>query len=347
MVDHDQLTRHLQDYEQVFGQRTKAFVCPLTLKPCEPESLINGHILNARLTNTSRRQVIQYGPIDNFYGTRVEPSLVRFFNLHKLSPADLLSANSTMEMQFGDGSSVPCFVTFGKRARAAAQQFPIVDAHAGGETVPVFVRVAHDDPRLHGPMRLVGSESFMPSHWVAALLKAGFLAMFEMIGYKAVRDPMGDTIRQTLARYYRENGSRDDATEYFKDFQNAIRVLGHGTQPSDIVKNYKAVPFDTLENRIVLLHFSGASKDLMFAATCVFRINGVTVTITMPQMLGHGDIALAWRLYQRMLYQHSDVQQRIYRGRFEGSHWAVETTPMNTTYVDHVASDEDPPTHVG
>ncbi len=332
MIDPQDLAKHLKDYSELTGQTSDQFICPLTLEPCASDTLINGHILNARLNETSRRRVIQFGAIDHFYGTRVEPSLIRFFNLRRLSLADVLAASRELRMEFADGSTAPCFVTYGKQARAATDQFPTTTANLKDASVPVFVRVPRDDPRLRAPMQLAVAESFLPSHWVAAMLKAGVLALFDMIGYRAVLDPMGDAVRQPLARYFRDNGTRDQAAHYFREFHNSIRVLGLGTQPSDLGTKYAPVDFDTVSDRILLLHFAGTSMREIFAATCIFAIDTVTVTVSLPQMTDGQDAASAWRRYQALLRNDSDLVQTVHRAKYEGARWNVEIEPLRAHF---------------
>ncbi len=340
MVDQAALTAHIKDYAEVFETTTDRVVCPITLRECEEPQLVNGHILNGALLSASRRQVIQYGKVDGFYGTRVEPELVQYLNLKERSIADLVRTSRNLVVEFGDGTTAKAFVTGGRARKAARRKFPTGWVRIGHESIQVFARVGFDDPRLTGDMTLAGSVPALPGHWVAAMLKASFLAMFDMIGYRLIRDPLGDTLRRTLASYFRDQASREAAADYFRDFQNSVKLLGKGRTPSDLRTNYQAFEFDTLEDRMVLLHFSGASQRLMFAATCIFKVNEATVTITIPQSLGGSDVAAVWRLYLALLAG-KRADQSVYRAQFKDSRWEVETKALSVHYLDgHELSDE-------
>src|SRR2546427_12424424 len=76
-----QLTHRIADYNRVNPDRKlNTFVCPITLRKCQPQELIDGHILPQAIVRASRRTIIQYGDVDHFYGTRVEASFVRYLN---------------------------------------------------------------------------------------------------------------------------------------------------------------------------------------------------------------------------------------------------------------------------
>lgn len=333
MIDPTALKSHIKDYAEVFGRNTDRFVCPITLRECEQSELINGHILNGALLNASRRRVIQYGVVDRFYGTRVESELVRYLNAKDRSFEDLLSANKNLHIEFHNGTTAKAFVTSGRSAVAAMNKFPIVDVEVNDKTFPIYVTVEFNDPRLCQPLQLVGRESFLPSHWVAGLLKAAHLTLFDLIGYKAIESALGDTLRSTLAKYFRENASRDDAPKYFADFHNSMKLLGKGRCPSDLRDNYKAFEFDTLENRMLLFHYVGSDQRLMFAATCIFNVNEATITVTIPATLTGTDVAVAWRLYQALMTDEHSVEQQVYRVQFTDNHWKIETKPLNVNYL--------------
>jgi len=104
--------------------------------------------------------------------------------------------------------------------------------------------------------------------------------------------------------------------------------------PSDLRSNYQPFDFDSLENRMVLLHYLGTDQRLMFAATVIFKVNGTTITITIPQSLGGTEVATVWRLYQQLMTNERSVNQRVYRAQFKDTHWNVETKPLNVHYVN-------------
>lgn len=325
---------HLEDYGEVFGSRTQQFVCPITLRELDPEQLIEGHILNDAFKKASRRTVVQAADVDRFYGTRVEGGLVRHLNSKDLTTADLVRQFTDFEVQFHDGTQANAFPAQNTSGKKANGRYPIIKLPVDKEEIAFCIRVAKDDPRLNFPIQLEGSMPIMPAQWTAGLLKAAFLTMFDMIGYRVIADPFGDTLRRTLATYFRENGSSAQAAKYFADFKNSTKIVGMGLTPTDLTQNYAALPFDTLKDRVVFLHYTRADMRVMFAATCVFKVNDATFTISIPQSLGNADVAQCWRCYQAMLSDERFSNQHVCRAVLEGHQWKVEEKPVSAHYVD-------------
>lgn len=323
-VDPDALRRHLNDYARVTGRRPDRFVCPITLRECEPTELIDGHIINGAIFSASRRTVIQYGDVDNFYGTRVEPSLVHYLNLPKRDPRDLLREAHDLRIRFADGSEVPAFVG----GPEAAVKFPLIDLSKDGKIIAsLYAKTRKDDPRLAGvSVEVSQTRFFTPSHWVAAMLKSAHLAMFEMLGYRAVFDPWGDHLRRCLARYYNDRAVREAATAYFESFRNATKFVFRAGAGKAC-----AFDFDTLDDRVVLLHHTISGT--MFAATCVFRVNDITVTVTVPQSTPGADVAAAVGHYDRLMADQGAVRQHVRQAAFKGDHWDVISEPLDITYL--------------
>ena len=204
----------------------------------------------------------------------------------------------------------------------------------GEDRIEFSVVVNKDDSRLFHPMQLSGSMPGLPAQWTAGMLKAAFLSIFDMIGYRAIADPFGDTLRRTLAMYFRDNASRSQADKYFSDFANSTKVVGAGFTPTDLTRNYAAIPFDTLSDQIVFLHSAQPELRGMFAATCVFKVNDATFTISIPQSLGKADVAQCWRYYRAMLADEQFSNQHVYRAQFKDEQWHVKEKPVSLQYVD-------------
>jgi len=333
MISKSELAQHILDYARVFGRATDCFVCPITLRKCSESELIKGHILNRQLTTASRRTVIQYKGVDEFYGTRVEAAFVKHLNRIRESSADMLTASNNIIVHFHDGSTARGFVPTGVRGKAAQGHLPVVDVIDGESLIPIHVDVPLDDPRLERPIRGTASVVIWPAYDVATLIKCSLLATFEMIGYKAICNPWGDTVRRSVAMFYKDRAKRQDVWRYFHDFRNSIKLCGKGQKPSDLKANYQPFEFDTLDTRMVLLHFAGPRYEKFFAATDIFQINGATITVTLPQSATGTDEAFVWRWYKSLMDDEFSVDQRVHRAKFAGDKWLCEATPMNANYV--------------
>ena len=46
-----------------------------------------------------------------------------------------------------------------------------------------------------------------------------------MLGYNAVFDPFGDTLRRSLKQFFEDRASSENGESYFGDFRNAARII--------------------------------------------------------------------------------------------------------------------------
>lgn len=334
MVNQAELQQHLDDYCKVVGTASSDFVCPITLEPCT--DLIDGHILNVALRKASRRTVIQCKDVDNYYGSTVEPELVRHLNFNQLSDADIVRANRNIQVRFTDGTRAGAFAATGKKAKQAARKFESIRVPLGDEEVQVFIIADRGDPRLRDSIELEGIIQSFPAHWTAAMLKAAHLTMFEMIGYAAVLNPMGDVLRNTLSRYYKDRGTRQAAGVYFAEFENAVHLLIEAVPGRDRAKRFRACPFDSIEDRTVFLHQSGAQKKVLFAMTCIFRINQLTVAVTVPQAWPNADVDTPWDLYQALLRRDPRAMHPVTVARYEGNLWKLESENKRIGFTEGI-----------
>lgn len=322
-IDPDQLRRHLADYAAVTRRRTDRFVCPITERECDESELQNGHIPNGAIHSASRKTVIQYKAVDNFYGGRVEPTLIDFINLPKKTDADLMEKAGALVVKFADGSEAPAFFA----GPAAGKRFPLIDLRRDGKVVAsVYVRTAKDDPRLaEGTAEVFWEVRFKHPLWTAAMVKASYLALFRLLGYNAVRTGAGEYIRQTLHGYFRDDASREDAAWYFYPFRNALKLAlrPDGTPAPDTP--------DTLTSNTVMLHYT-AADDPMFAASLLFRMNDVVATVTLPMTMDGGREADAMRVYNRLMEDETSVEQHVRWAALVDGAWHLHPAKRRITY---------------
>lgn len=343
-VDPTRLQRHLEDHTETTGRSTDRFVCPITLRECDESELIEGHILNEKLLAASRRTVIQYRLVDNFYGTRVEPDMVQFLNRIKSDGTRLSHDDRPTRVIFSDGSAVAAFPTNAKAAHRASPRFTALRVPKDGGSVWVLAEADRDDLRWNAKWQLEIQQRYVPAHWTAAMLKAGYLCLFDMIGYRSVYSPFGDSLRRTLASYYSECGTRQDANLYFREFGNSVKILTTQSVADDGVR-WNAWQFDTLSDHEVLMHHSLAGT--VFAVSCLFTVNGVTTSVMMPEGLNQCDGSVVWNLYTRFMEKPVGFQQRIHRARLEDGCWKVEEKPIDARFVDALPNERSLPSYEG
>jgi len=329
-VDPEKLARLIADFNDVTGNNTSRFTCPITLRECDPDELVDGHILNASLTSANRRTVIQYGKVDNFFGTTVEPGFIRYWNLKYRAFEELIKENKNVRIYPADGSELEAFLATSKAARKARGKFPnITFRREGMPDIELFVKTTMDDARLRGEIELETTARFVPAHVVAAMLKAAHLAFFDLIGYRAICSPFGDTLRRTLKIYYEANARTDDAPKYFANFRNAVKFLMKGT--TENASDALAVPaLDTLNHRVFWIHRT--PRGIVFAATCLFRINNIVVAVTVPQCDTNENVAVAIDFYERLLAERQPVQHTVHAAKIENGVCIVEQTPIPVLY---------------
>jgi hypothetical protein len=332
-VEQADIQRHLEDYERVTGVTPEGFVCPITLRECARSELIWGHILCEKFKEASRRSIVQYGALDHFYGSRVEDSTIRYVNLIGLSAKDMIAAGGSLTITVEDGTELTAF----RGGRGADVKFPSVDLCFEGENVgKVHVKTSKDDARLSGRLAVSREQRFMPSHWVGAMLKAGYLALFEIMGYSIVFDAFGDTLRRTLHAYFFDQAKASEAPRYFGSYPEAVKVLLDANR-----KPYSREDLDTIEKRNVMFHMT--PRERLFAVTCLFRVNGATLAVTLPQSFRRKncesaeECATAIQFYDRLMRRDPSLAQTVSKATLVNGRWSLEGKDT-VSYVDEIAA---------
>ncbi len=254
-----------------------------------------------------------------------------------LSEFDLVAGAESVEIILEDGSTYDAFVLKNDRAaRKAAVKFPILNLSTGKETILVGVKTSLDDPKITrqntGKAQIAIGHRYSQSHWVAGMLKAAYLTMFDLIGYKATFDPFGDSLRRELAQYFYDNGTSADAPKYFIKYANAIKLVGRGSKLPIQGERYEKVDFDTLNDRRLLFHFTPC--ETVFAVTCIFQINNATVSVTIPQSTHGANVVMATKFYDRLMNGEKDLMQIVRLAEFKGSHWEVSREDLRLHYPE-------------
>src|SRR5690349_2210942 len=86
----EQLALLNKNYLAVTGKPAQHFVCPITLKDEPGGELCDGHILNGSISQASRKTVVEYKDVDNYFGTTIEPDLVAVLNAPVSTPKALM-----------------------------------------------------------------------------------------------------------------------------------------------------------------------------------------------------------------------------------------------------------------
>jgi hypothetical protein len=332
----DRLRPYLDDYAKITGQPKEKFVCPLTHRECDVNELIEGHILNGKLHKASRRTIVQWAKPDNFYGSRVEPAIIDYLNAKDVGEFGLVPGAHAIQIQLLDGAEYEAIPLKDEvAAHKIGERFPVLDMNRNGQRMFFAIKADRDDPKIThlkaGQAEIAITRKYLKTHWAAGMLKAAYLTVFDMLGYAAVFDPFGDSLRRQLAQYFYDNARSEDAPTYFREFANATMVMGKGEKLPAAPGDYEKLEFDTLDDRKLLFHFTPG--EIMFAATCVFKINDVTVSATIPQSTRPApNIAVAVDFYDRLMRGDADLRQIVRVAEYKVDHWDVGRKGLNVVY---------------
>ena len=119
---------------------------------------------------------------------------------------------------------------------------------------------------------------------------------------------------------------RKQSINYFAEFNGSISVLSNDTR-NDIG--------DTLEDGLLLFHYVEGDQEtgLLFAVTCLFRVNDRTLSVTLPCYQRKGYYLIAYQYYQALLKDRS-VCQNVYSVRFDNERFNISTTPLRLHYKE-------------
>lgn len=269
-IDSEELEQWKREHVRARGTRPAVFMCPITLQEASSvDDLMNGHILNHGIISANRTQVIQVGDVDSHFGGTIEPQLINLANLEYYNQNDFLNRARTIEAISTMGKIHPAFIPSPK-SRPKAIDVPLKDA-TGSVYKTVFVNAPPEDRASIQEGAISGTIEITGGAITGSLLKAAYLAMFRMVGYDIAYNWAGDYVRRTLASFAIKKMDKHTAAQHFASFKGAARIAtGDGA---------KYLP-DTVATGYVFLHVS--QSDLLFAMSCLFKLNHITFIVTIP-----------------------------------------------------------------
>lgn len=291
------------------------------------DQLCAGHILNDALGAASSKTVTQFADVDHFYGRTIEPELIDFLNFPVMSAEERLKKFKRFFIKL-DGETYEVF----RAGPEAAKRFPRVEIlNSEGKVIGErYLRSAKITPGRHSDIE---SEFFLTVHDFAltgALIKSAYLAIFKMVGYRYGLDAVGSTVRRALAEFYFQRGTRAEAKNYFRDFRGAVIVSLGGALDE--------LP-DTLDGGWMLTHHAeGTAKTgLLFALSCLFRVNSVTLVVTVPAywQVGYSLDAMS---YYRKLLANRTMKHSIHLMQFQGDSFEMSQKPLDVQYLSDRAN---------
>jgi len=304
------LASFADSYHEETGKYPLRFVCPITLKDELDAELCEGHILCKSLAAARRDTVLQRKDVDNAFGTLVESDFVRLANLRTQDSDELLQGARSLEITGPNGEKMPAFFSCAKIT--GRQQLNMYDK-AGNVVAQPYLKQHTLGPGDHKQLEVVFTHSFKRHAFSAAMVKAAYLTMFKLFGYRWVFDSCGDKIRRTLLACL-EASSRKTALAPFAPFEGCARAMwSQDMNPSR----------GTLEDGTMMFHYAEGTVEsgLLFGITGLYWVNDLPVAVTLPsyQRAGHHFVAI--QHYEEFIRQsggpYSAHLARIHDGQVE------------------------------
>jgi hypothetical protein len=159
---------------------------------------------------------------------------------------------------------------------------------------------------------------------LGTLLKAAYLAMFRLLGYRWIMTSTADKVRRHLVAFYQAGASKSEAVNHFSEFTGAFNVF-----LADVPKEHG----DTLKDGLFWLHFATDPKfPILFAQTCLFRINEKIITVTLPTTEKDTYYFQAMQEYGKLLKDKS-IPQSVHAAMVIDGMTHIQRDPLKITYV--------------
>jgi hypothetical protein len=253
------------------------FFCPILEESGTGTGLMYGHVLNKALKKAARRQVVQRKDVDEHFGSTIEPEFIHLMNVHMVTPAELVRQHRKhlRAVSRTYNEEHPVFYPSRKSQDTPFPQFELTDAQrqdVGTPHVKLAAGAAEGeqyDLRTHFVVR--------DAAFYGSLLKSGYLALFDVLGYRVVFDPRLKAARESLAGFVRDRATAEQAGAYFDRFKGAMNAFTGVEEDEETVG-------DTITSKVFVAHRTAAAGT--FAMSVLLRINdrtfGVTLPVTMP-----------------------------------------------------------------
>jgi hypothetical protein len=314
-----------EDYYALTREWPTGFICPITLKDTPREQVCAGHILNQGIRQASRRTVAQRRDVDNYFGTAIEPDLIKYLNFPMLTPAEHLAKTRTLTITFPSGEREEAFFA-GPEAGNRFMKVDIFDSDGKAIASP-YLRSKTAQAGQYRDLQIEWALVVHDLAMVGALMKSAYLALFSLVGYRYALDPLGNIVRRQLSAFFDDRANRESAADYFGQFQGAVIVSLDGVLDT--------IP-DTLEGGTMLFHYAkgGRKSGILFGVSCLFRVNTTTLIVTLPAYAKYGFSLITLNHY-RALLKNRDMQHAIHLVRFNNDRFELSPKPLDIRYISN------------
>jgi hypothetical protein len=234
---------HLQkDYQNVNGRPFNHFFCPILFRD-EPVDLCMGHIINRDIPRSSRKRVVQRKDVDSFYGKAFESDFVALAQVRDKKIQDVVfdpDLNKKLRPKIFAGNEECDYHS--ARGHKTPDQTAIVMRYKDGriwdivlhKKPPDFVAQAEEKWNV-----VVEHDCRVPA--VVSLIKAAYLTLFRLLGYRYVLSASGydvghDILGSFFRRFHDKSAAeaRHAAAAYFKPYIHMVRPVAEFSGPPSL-----------------------------------------------------------------------------------------------------------------
>lgn len=276
-----QLEHLRRDYTASQGNPFEHFFCPMLLKD-EDVELCMGHVVNDKIPNSSGVRVVQRKDIDGFYGRTFEPDFVTLLEVRAAKPKDaVFNERLSKKMKpriVVDGEDCPYYIYRGTKVplHHTAMQLE----HPDGEVVKLVLKKNPDQfnaERTRNWQVVVERDCRVTAF--VSIIKAGYLTLFRMLGYRYALSSAGLEVgHDILGNFFNMHGGKivdeaiHEARQWFRPFVNLVRPIDRfsGTAPRG-----------TIEDNVAMACFGEYSEKAFGLIVCV-RTNTTYQAVLMP-----------------------------------------------------------------
>jgi hypothetical protein len=259
-----------RDFQKVTGHTFKTFYCPIMHEDRADVELMEGHILPQAVKIASRATVVQRKDMDNYFGTSIEPDMIAFVNLPEFTMSEAIDRVQGLQLVHPDGRMADAFFASPK----SNPPFPQVHLKdPDGAEFSVFVKPNSNGLPVGNQFALQGTFVTVSAAVAGAFVKAGYLALFRLLGYEWVFTEAGRIVADALRRFVADKGTAQNARSFFARFVDPVHIFPP-----------RYFSMNTLQNARILFHFDNDGREgkQLWGMSPLFHINNYTFIVTLP-----------------------------------------------------------------
>jgi hypothetical protein len=277
--DMENQLRYLRaDYAALNGKPFDHFFCPILFKD-DPATLCLGHIVNASIPGSPGIRTVQRADVDNFFGEVAEADFAAMVQGRSGGLTEVMfdsELNKKLRPRlFADGVEVGHHADRGHKAR---DHTAVTLKYKGKAVDLVLHKPPHDFAAGAGRRWEIVVERDCRVTAVASLIKAAYLTMFRLLGYKYAFSAGGSFIGYEVMggffRAFHDKSSREaraGAADYFRPYIHMIRP---------IIRTIGSMPKGTINDRVAMVCFGSSGPP--FAMVVSVKVGSQVFGVLMP-----------------------------------------------------------------